>query len=506
MWGAGLTGAPHTSRHSERQRPAHDDLVGLRLVAQRQVDGAHRRVLDVVLGLQRDDAVGGRPRDRRALERTGDAAPAVGGHHTRHVVPGRRWIRAGEAEARVPGDLVAGQRDEDRVATRHAAPRCRRRPTPRTCRPCAARPVPGMSCAVASATACSARSRSGRSASVVISMPAGASTARTSADGTSSATARERSYSANPRRSSQVIPSGRDSQVGTCSAAFPIAGGVPGQATVQLAADAPSAVVVDDADLGPRPVEVGREHVDATHRPVPDGGVAGPDEQTHCARVRALGVLELVGGVRPLGREGRRQRCELARAARASRRPRCPSHPSAWRDCTPRPHVALTRASYHAAMTLSSEPPAASPAFSPSRSSLSAVDRAGDSTTDTTTPAATCRLDRRSRRRRATAVVAGKVSANDASVDELTAAFEAAGIPNAERWASEWPSTARTTARTPRGRTSASELAKYDPDQQVVEQISRHAAVDATPMSYAAGSLAPRRGFHRCATANRRSR
>lgn len=30
-----------------------------------------------------------------------------------------------------------------------------------------------------------------------------------------------------------------------------------------------------------------------------------------------------------------------------------------------------------------------------------------------------------------------KVNANDASVDELAAAFEAAGIPNAERWAHE---------------------------------------------------------------------
>ena len=84
-----------------------------------------------------------------------------------------------------------------------------------------------MSCDVASATACSARSRSGRSASVVISMPAGGSTGRTTADGTSSATARERSYSANPRRSSHPIASGRAADVGTCSAAFPIPAACP---------------------------------------------------------------------------------------------------------------------------------------------------------------------------------------------------------------------------------------------------------------------------------------
>jgi ABC-type glycerol-3-phosphate transport system substrate-binding protein len=63
------------------------------------------------------------------------------------------------------------------------------------------------------------------------------------------------------------------------------------------------------------------------------------------------------------------------------------------------------------------------------------------------------------------------VSANDASVQELQAAFEAAGIANAGRWAREvaeyrpYPTDDPTFAKL-RG-----ELAKYNPAPGVVDQI-----------------------------------
>ena len=65
----------------------------------------------------------------------------------------------------------------------------------------------------------------------------------------------------------------------------------------------------------------------------------------------------------------------------------------------------------------------------------------------------------------------GKVDANTASVAELTAAFEAAGIPSAARWAREveeyrpYPTDDPTFARL------RSNLAKYNPAPEVVDQI-----------------------------------
>ena len=94
----------------------------------------------------------------------------------------------------------------------------------------------------------------------------------------------------------------------------------------------------------------------------------------------------------------------------------------------------------------------------------------GDSTTATTTPAATV-ASTAAPAATATAAVAGKVSANDATEEELTAAFEAAGIPNAERWAKEVAEYRPYDLSDTTWAHLREELAKYDPDPQVVEQI-----------------------------------
>jgi hypothetical protein len=62
-----------------------------------------------------------------------------------------------------------------------------------------------------------------------------------------------------------------------------------------------------------------------------------------------------------------------------------------------------------------------------------------------------------------------KVSANDASESDLVAAFEAAGVPNAEKWAEEVmeyrPYDEPTFAKL------REELAKYNPGPGVVDKI-----------------------------------
>lgn len=63
------------------------------------------------------------------------------------------------------------------------------------------------------------------------------------------------------------------------------------------------------------------------------------------------------------------------------------------------------------------------------------------------------------------------VSANDASVEELAAAFEAAGIPNAEQWAHEVEEYRPYPADDPSWAKLRSELAKYNPHPDVLEQI-----------------------------------
>lgn len=66
---------------------------------------------------------------------------------------------------------------------------------------------------------------------------------------------------------------------------------------------------------------------------------------------------------------------------------------------------------------------------------------------------------------------AQKVNANTASVAELTAAFEAAGIANAARWAREVEEYRPYPADDPTFAKLRSNLAKYNPAPGVVDQI-----------------------------------
>jgi hypothetical protein len=63
------------------------------------------------------------------------------------------------------------------------------------------------------------------------------------------------------------------------------------------------------------------------------------------------------------------------------------------------------------------------------------------------------------------------VSANDATQEELVAAFEAAGIPSAEAWAEEVIEYRPYPADDPNWTHLRTELAKYNPPPAVLEQI-----------------------------------
>lgn len=69
------------------------------------------------------------------------------------------------------------------------------------------------------------------------------------------------------------------------------------------------------------------------------------------------------------------------------------------------------------------------------------------------------------------AAPAGKVSANNASEDELTVAFEQAGVPNAEKWADEVTEYRPYPADDPNFGKLRTELAKYNPAPGVVDKI-----------------------------------
>lgn len=64
-----------------------------------------------------------------------------------------------------------------------------------------------------------------------------------------------------------------------------------------------------------------------------------------------------------------------------------------------------------------------------------------------------------------------KVSANNATEEELVAAFEAAGIENAEKWADEVVEYRPYDAADPSLATLKEELAKYEPDDATLEKI-----------------------------------
>lgn len=71
----------------------------------------------------------------------------------------------------------------------------------------------------------------------------------------------------------------------------------------------------------------------------------------------------------------------------------------------------------------------------------------------------------------AAAVPAGKVSANAASEADLVAAFEAAGVPNAENWAEEVEEYRPYPADDPNFAKLRGELAKHNPGPGVVDKI-----------------------------------
>lgn len=69
-----------------------------------------------------------------------------------------------------------------------------------------------------------------------------------------------------------------------------------------------------------------------------------------------------------------------------------------------------------------------------------------------------------------TAEAAAKVSANDATADELVAALSAAGVPSADRWAREIEEY-RPYPDDPSWAKLRDELSKYNPSDQVLEAI-----------------------------------
>jgi hypothetical protein len=70
-----------------------------------------------------------------------------------------------------------------------------------------------------------------------------------------------------------------------------------------------------------------------------------------------------------------------------------------------------------------------------------------------------------------TSQAAGKVSANKASASEITAALQAAGVPNASRWAREVEEYRPYATDDSSFSKLRGELAKYNPSPDVVNKI-----------------------------------
>jgi hypothetical protein len=71
----------------------------------------------------------------------------------------------------------------------------------------------------------------------------------------------------------------------------------------------------------------------------------------------------------------------------------------------------------------------------------------------------------------ASPAASAKVSANDASIAQLQQAFEAAGIPNAARWAREVEEYRPYPTNDPGFAKLRQELSKYNPSPDVLEKI-----------------------------------
>jgi hypothetical protein len=85
----------------------------------------------------------------------------------------------------------------------------------------------------------------------------------------------------------------------------------------------------------------------------------------------------------------------------------------------------------------------------------------GDGTAASSTTAATATTD---------PAASGTVDANEASIDELAAAFDAAGVPNADRWAREVDEY-RPYSGTDDWAHLKQELSKYNIDQDTLDKI-----------------------------------
>jgi hypothetical protein len=94
-----------------------------------------------------------------------------------------------------------------------------------------------------------------------------------------------------------------------------------------------------------------------------------------------------------------------------------------------------------------------------------------DTPSAATTPAVSVSTEVSTAETTAPSPASAKVSANNASADELTAAFEAAGVSSADRWAREveeyrpYPTDDATFAKL------RDNLAKYNPSPDVVTKI-----------------------------------
>ena len=92
-------------------------------------------------------------------------------------------------------------------------------------------------------------------------------------------------------------------------------------------------------------------------------------------------------------------------------------------------------------------------------------------TTDDTTAAAASPSATASASATAEASAPSTVDANDASADELIAAFEAAGVSNAERWADEVEEYRPYPTDDPELTKLQQELQKYNPGDQTLQAI-----------------------------------
>ncbi len=120
------------------------------------------------------------------------------------------------------------------------------------------------------------------------------------------------------------------------------------------------------------------------------------------------------------------------------------------------PTAAASNPTQSTAPAAAASPASSAPAASPATGSAAAASPAASPAASSAAPAAS---------------TAGKVNANTASVPELQAAFEAAGVTNAVRWAREVEEYRPYPTNDPSFAKLRQELAKYNPAPDVLEKI-----------------------------------